>query len=64
MGVFKGWVLMVVGLEQTVIGSLKIRSTQSFVLKSAQGTKTCMKRDTLLAKMASKEITYVRSVSA
>ena len=41
------------GQEQAVIGSLKIRSTQSYVLKSAQGTKTCMNRDTLLAKMAS-----------
>ena len=63
MRVFNGWVLKVEGQEQTVIGSLKIRSTQSYVLKSAQGAKTCMNRDTLLAKMASKEITYVRSVS-
>ncbi len=63
MRVFNGWVLKVDGQEQTVIGSIKVRNSQSYVLKNAQGAKTSINRDALLAKMASKEIVYVRSVS-
>lgn len=63
MKIYTGWVLKVEGQEQTVIGSLKIRGTQSYVLKSAQGERTGINREELLAKMVSKEITYVRSVS-
>lgn len=63
MKIYTGWVLKIDGQEQTVVGSLKIRGTQSYVLKSAQGARTGINRQALLSKMASKEITYVRSVS-
>ena len=63
MKVFNGWVLMVEGQEQTVIGSLKIRGNQSYILKNVHGDKTSISRDALLSYMHSKSIEYVRSVA-
>ena len=63
MKVYNGWVLKVGNQEQTVIGSMKIRGNQSYILKNAHGEKTSISRDVLLSQMNSKNIEYVRSVA-
>lgn len=63
MKIYNGWILKIGGMDFAILGSLKIRGNQSYVLKSmTDGAKTAIGRDRLLAGMAEKSITYMGNV--
>ena len=51
MKIYNGWVLLIAGQEYTVDGSVKIRGTQSYMLRG-QDTVKSIRRSTLLQAMA------------
>lgn len=62
MKVHAGWVLNINNQECTILGSMKIRGSQSYVLRCDDGKKS-IGRDTLLKGMADGSIKYVRSIA-
>lgn len=63
MKVYNGWILKISGNDWTVIGSLKLRGNQTYVLRNVHGDKKAIARDVLLSGMADKSIGYVASVA-
>lgn len=64
MKVYNGWILEINGQDQKVIGSVKIRGSQSYVLKDASDKKSSIKRADLLDGYNSGNIKYLRSEAA
>lgn len=63
MKIYNGWILRIEGGDFSVIGSLKIRGTQSYILKALNdGVKTSISRNRLLSGMNDKSITYMGNV--
>lgn len=63
MKIYNGWILKIGGIDFAILGSLKIRGNQSYVLKSIiDGSKTSISRDRLLTGMDDKTITYMGNV--
>lgn len=58
MKIYNGWVLLISGQEYMVDGSIKIRGKQTYLLKG-RISNSRIRRENLLAAMASGEITYV-----
>lgn len=61
--IYNGWVLDIEGIEYTVCGSNKIRSTQWYILANDNDTRA-IRRSEMLAGFESGAIKYVTSVAA
>lgn len=65
MKVYNGWVLEINGNEEKVVGSMKIRGVQSYILLNLDSKKkSSIKRVNFLNAYNLKEIKYIRSEAA
>lgn len=62
--VYVGWVINADGEELKIIGSMKIRGKQIYVVKNGKGEKLSFRRESLLAGFENGSITYDRSEAA
>lgn len=63
MKVYNGWILKFEGVDFVVLGSLKIRGNQYYILKSmTDGTKKSIDRAVLVSGINDKSITYMGNV--
>jgi len=62
--VYVGWVINAEGEELKIIGSMKMRGKQIYVVQNEKGGKEAFQRSAMLAGFKSGIITYVRSEAA
>jgi len=62
--VYVGWVINAEGEELKIIGSMKVRGKQIYVVKNEQGEKQAFQRESMLAGFENGSIEYVRSEAA